>query len=73
MEDRMNQQAKNPPQWGDKLLESFCAPHLLEEVQGDLQEMYEKWVQQHGVRKARWLYVMHAIKFLRPYAIKKRR
>ncbi len=62
---------QHPPPWADRLLESFCAPHLLEEVQGDLQELYGQWVQQHGVRKARWLYVVHAIKFLRPYAFKR--
>ncbi len=60
-----------PPGWADRLLESFCAAHLLEEVQGDLQELYGKWVKKHGVRKARWLYIMHAIKFFRPYALKR--
>ena len=61
----------HPPVWADRLLEWFCAPHLLEEVQGDLQEMYGKWVEKHGEKKARWLYTFHAIKFLRPYSIKK--
>ncbi len=60
-----------PPAWVDRLLESFCAAHLLEEVQGDLHELYGKWVQQYGVRKARWLYVWHAMKFFRPYAFKR--
>ena len=62
---------RQPPRWAERLLEWFCAPHLLEEVQGDLHELYGKWMEQYGVRKARWLYVIHAIKFLRPYAIKR--
>ena len=62
---------RRPPHWADHLLEWFCAPHLLEEVQGDLQELYGKWVKKHGVKKAQWLYVLHAIKFFRPYNIKR--
>ncbi len=60
-----------PPSWADRLLEWFCAPHLQEEVQGDLHELYGKWVEKHGVRKARWLYIIHSLKFFRPYAFKK--
>lgn len=60
-----------PPAWVDRLLESFCSPHLLEEVQGDLHELFEKWVQKYGVRRAKWLYVLHALKFFRPYSIKR--
>lgn len=61
----------HPPAWADRLLESFCAPHLLEEVQGDLHELYGKWVNKYGERKAKWLYVIHALKFFRPYAFKR--
>ncbi|MGD1894786.1 MAG: permease prefix domain 2-containing transporter [Cyclobacteriaceae bacterium] len=64
---------KHPPHWADRLLESFCAPHLLEEVQGDLQELYGEWVEKYGERKANWLYRWHTIKFLRPFAIRKYR
>ena len=30
----------HPPRWLDKLVERFCAPHLLEQVMGDLHERY---------------------------------
>jgi hypothetical protein len=29
-----------PPRWATWLLERFCAPHLLEEMRGDLEELY---------------------------------
>ena len=54
-----------PPRWIDRLLESFCASHLLEEVQGDLHELYGEWVEKYGERKAKRLYAWHGIKFLR--------
>lgn len=49
MEDDISRQQHkyiSPPKWIDYLLESFCAPHLLEEVQGDMHELYGKWVEQ---------------------------
>ncbi|WKN40687.1 ABC transporter permease [Tunicatimonas pelagia] len=62
---------QHPPQWIDRLLESFCSPHLLEEVQGDLQELYGEWRRKYGERKANWLYLWHALKFFRPFALRK--
>ncbi len=61
-----------PPQFADRLLEYFCAAHLLEEVQGDLHELYGQWVEQHGVKKARWLYIWHTLKFFRPFVLKRK-
>ena len=37
----MNQDKQNPPRWAEALLESFCPPESLEEVQGDLAELYD--------------------------------
>ncbi|WKN40686.1 ABC transporter permease [Tunicatimonas pelagia] len=65
-------QNKYPPRWINRFLESFCSPHLLEEVQGDLQELYGEWRRKYGERKANWLYFFHAIKFFRPFAIKRK-
>lgn len=62
----------HPPRWADRLLESFCAPHLLEEVQGDLYELYGGWVQEYGARKANRLYVFHTLKFFRPNTMRKK-
>ncbi|MVM37633.1 FtsX-like permease family protein [Spirosoma sp. HMF3257] len=59
---------RHPPTWAQKLLEAFGDPNTLEEVQGDLLELYVHWVETVGERKARWRYVLSALKLLRPLA-----
>src|SRR5437868_4638842 len=59
-----------PPRFADRLLELFCAPHLLEEVQGDLYERYVWDVSQLGMAKANRHYVLNVLGFLRPFAVK---
>ncbi len=59
------------PYWADRLLEWFCAPHLLEEVQGDLHERYGRDVQQFGTAKANRQYWVSVLSFLRPFALKR--
>ena len=54
------------PRWADWLLEWFCAPHLLEEVQGDLYERFQHDVQQLGTEKARRQYMQNVLGFLIP-------
>lgn len=65
VEDAMKPSIPNPPRWINRLLESFCALHLLEEAQGDLQELYSEWVAEYGERKANGLYAWHTLKFFR--------
>ncbi len=59
-----------PPNWIGKLLRAVCKEHLVEEIEGDLLEFYSDWVSEYGSPKANRLYLIHAIKFLRPFAIK---
>jgi putative ABC transport system permease protein len=61
----------HPPRWADRLLEWFCAPHLLEEVQGDLHERYSRDMQQWGVARANQNYALNVLRFLRPFALKR--
>ena len=61
-----------PPRWADRLLEWFCAPHLLEEVQGDLHERYQRDVMQGSPAQARLRYWRNVLGFLRPFALKRR-
>ncbi len=56
----------SPPRWAARLLETFCAPHLLEEVQGDLEERFRRRVALFGVRVARRQYAVEVLGFLRP-------
>jgi putative ABC transport system permease protein len=64
-------QKPTPPRWADRLLEWFCAPHLLEEVQGDLHERFEKSVRVFGEKTARRDYVISILGFIRPFALKR--
>jgi ABC-type antimicrobial peptide transport system permease subunit len=60
-----------PPQWASKLLEWLCPDHLLEEVQGDLQELFEEQVADIGEKQARREYVLAVLGYSRPYAFKR--
>ena len=62
--------SSQPPPWVGKVLRTVCKAYLVEEIEGDLQEFYRDWLLRYGKRKANQLYVFHALKFLRPYAIK---
>ena len=55
----------NPPKWADWVIEQLCAPHLLEEVQGDLHEAFNWRVQERGHTRARWLFIFEVIRSLR--------
>ncbi|RRB00015.1 FtsX-like permease family protein [Larkinella rosea] len=60
-----------PPRWLSALLSCFGDPNTLEEVQGDLLELYAYWVETVGERKARWRYGWSAIKLMRPLTRRK--
>jgi putative ABC transport system permease protein len=68
-----NQPVATPPRWATKLLHWYCAPHLLEEVQGDLEEEFEFQVNQIGVTKARLDYIRNVFGFIKPFAIKRKK
>ncbi|NOS91056.1 MAG: FtsX-like permease family protein, partial [Cyclobacteriaceae bacterium] len=60
-----------PPAWATKLLAWYCKPELLEDLQGDLNEYFDRHVKEKGVRKARIIYTLDVIKFFRLYTIRK--
>ena len=64
--------APQPPQWADRLLEWFCAPHLLEEVQGDLHERFRRRAERFGTACARRQYGREVLGFLRPFALERK-
>ncbi|MBD2702332.1 ABC transporter permease [Spirosoma sp. BT702] len=59
---------KTPPRFVTWLLKTFGHPDTSEEVQGDLLELYDHWVQTVGQRSADWRYSLSALKLLRPLA-----
>ncbi len=61
---------KGIPKRTRRFLTWFCAPDLLEEVQGDLLESFMLNVERKGERRARWLYTMDVIRFFNYSTIK---
>jgi ABC-type antimicrobial peptide transport system permease subunit len=61
----------SPPRWATRLLAWYCKPELLEDLQGDLNEYFERNVKSKGTKKAKLIYVLDVLKFFRLYTIKK--
>ena len=60
-----------PPRWATHLLTWYCKPELLEDLQGDLYEYFERNVKSKGARRARFIYIIDVFKFCRLYTIRK--
>ncbi|UFH53060.1 ABC transporter permease [Spirosoma sp. KNUC1025] len=60
-----------PPHLADRLLSWFCAPHLREEVLGDLHERYTLRVAQIGESRARRRYWLDVLAYMRPEFIRR--
>ncbi|GAB3336169.1 ABC transporter permease [Larkinella ripae] len=63
---------ESPPRWADRLLEWFCAPNLVEEIQGDLYERFDRRARLFGTAYARQQYVWEVLKFLQPQFLKRK-
>lgn len=63
---------QGPPRWADRLLRWLTPSDLLEELQGDLKEQFDRQVEQAGHRQARWWYSLEALKVIRPYYLRRR-
>jgi putative ABC transport system permease protein len=61
-----------PPRWADRLLEWCCAPHLLEDVQGDLYEVYYKRLAQAGPVKARREFTLAVFHYITPFFLNRK-
>lgn len=60
-----------PPRWAQRLLSWYCNPALLEDLQGDLNEYFERNLKAKGRRRARLIYCLDALKFFRFYTVRK--
>lgn len=59
--------AHTPPVWAQRLLRWRCPSDTLEEVEGDLQELYAHWVETVGKSEADKRYIVNAIRLQRPF------
>jgi ABC-type antimicrobial peptide transport system permease subunit len=60
-----------PPKWAQRILEWYCRKDLLEDLQGDLLEYFERNLETKGAARARFIYIIDVFKFIRPYTIRK--
>jgi putative ABC transport system permease protein len=61
-----NRQKIEPPHWAKYLLGRITAPHLREEIEGDMDELFHKRGQRYGYLKARLMYILDLILLLHP-------
>src|SRR5688572_14396279 len=57
-----------PPSWAQSLLRWRCRQEDLEEVEGDLHELYAYWAETFGEREAKKRYILSAVKLQRPFS-----
>ncbi|MVM32544.1 FtsX-like permease family protein [Spirosoma sp. HMF4905] len=59
------------PRFATRLLHLFCAPHRLDELESDLDELFQQRVKHLGLQKARWRYVKDVLSLMRPSLMKR--
>ncbi|SFC27256.1 ABC transporter permease [Spirosoma endophyticum] len=69
--DRSEAESPKPPRWAQRLIRWYCRPDLLEDLQGDLNEYFARNLKAKGAGRARLIYCLDALKFFRPYTVRK--
>ncbi len=59
-----------PPRWPLRLLRFFIRREYLEEIEGDMEEIFVENVERYSVAKARRMYVWEMVKLARPILIR---
>ncbi|HWA33277.1 MAG TPA: ABC transporter permease [Cyclobacteriaceae bacterium] len=62
-----------PPKWAKWLLEFYCRPEIVEDLEGDLNEYFQRNLATKGRFRAKLIYCIDVIKFFRPYTLRKPR
>jgi putative ABC transport system permease protein len=60
-----------PPGWAIRILHWYCRPELAEDLEGDLNEYFYRNIKLKGITRARIIFILDVLKFLRPYTIRK--
>ena len=55
----------HPPRWADRFLEWYCRPELLEEIQGDIYELFHEKVNQDGNKAASRQFIWNVLRSFR--------
>ncbi|MDW3210443.1 MAG: ABC transporter permease [Reichenbachiella sp.] len=65
-----NKHHPSPPGWPLQILKLLIHPNYIEEIEGDLEELYQYNLERHSTRKANRLFTKEVIKLLRPLLLK---
>ncbi|HTI94038.1 MAG TPA: ABC transporter permease [Puia sp.] len=67
----MKKKTPQPPKWATRFLTTYCRPELLEDLQGDLNEYFDRNLRNRGAFIARLIYIIDVLKFLRSYVVRR--
>ncbi len=67
----LNEPEVRPPRWADRFLAWYCAPELLDEIQGDLHEAFHRRRKKYNLRKAQRMFVAEVLLFCKPSSFPK--
>lgn len=59
-----------PPRLAQRLLSWYCRDEILEDLQGDLNEYFERNLQAKGLTRAKFIYWLDVLKFFRLYTVR---
>lgn len=59
-----------PPKWIDRIVRWRLSDSDYEDILGDMHELYEIWVAEMGVKKARFQYIRQALGLIRPLPVR---
>ena len=62
---------EKPPKWADKFLRWYCNPYFLEEIEGDIYELFDRRIETGNLKKARIRFVWDVFRFFRYSNIKR--
>ncbi len=61
------------PNWVNRLMEFICDERLWEGIRGDLEEIFIENVEEKGLLRARFIYILNALGFMRPKFFKSKK
>ncbi|MEQ8239861.1 MAG: ABC transporter permease [Cyclobacteriaceae bacterium] len=59
-----------PPKWATNLLAWYCRPELLEDLEGDLFELFDYQCKKYGSQKANWFFIWYVFRSFRPSTLR---
>lgn len=61
----------NPPKWADRFLRWYCNPKYIEEIEGDIYELFERRIEYQSLRVAKFKFIWDVLRFFRWSNIKR--